>query len=196
MTQVMTDQTQTPTTTEEPLGSQDRLDALYRGAWQQWTREHNAKMEIKRLTKEIALLRPELGAAHSDQPQSDLVERVARAIREEIIRQHRDNERGKCPAGAAFYEEHIAPSQIALIAVKEILAWPESTVGEATTECDPLKAAGERNSAFWRGHNILADFIQVTTNMISPRLACRFADYHTWVGDPIHDTCRFCGLKI
>jgi hypothetical protein len=114
----MTDQTQTPTTTEEPLGSQDRLDALYRGAWQQWTREHNAKMEIKRLTKEIALLRHE------------------------------------------------------------------------------LRAAGERNSAFWRGHNILADFIQVTTNMISPRLACRFADYHTWVGDPIHDTCRFCGLKI
>jgi hypothetical protein len=53
----------TPTTTEEPLGSQDRLDALYRGAWQQWTREHNAKMEIKRLTKE-------LGAAQSDQPQT------------------------------------------------------------------------------------------------------------------------------
>lgn len=38
-----------------------------------------------------------------------MIERVARAVREEITRQYRDDERGKCPAGSYFYEEHIAP---------------------------------------------------------------------------------------
>ncbi len=54
---------------------------------------------------------------------SHLVDRVARAVREEIVRQFRDNDRGKCPAGSAFYEEHIAPDQIARVAVAQVLAW-------------------------------------------------------------------------
>jgi hypothetical protein len=46
-------------------------------------------------------------------PTEDVVEKVARGIREEIVRQYRDDERGKCPGGAAFYEENVGPYQIA-----------------------------------------------------------------------------------
>jgi hypothetical protein len=42
-----------------------------------------------------------------------VVKRVARVVREEIVRQYRDDERRKCPAGTAFYEEHISPRLIA-----------------------------------------------------------------------------------
>jgi hypothetical protein len=38
---------------------------------------------------------------------------LAVIIREEIVRQYRDDERGKCPAGAAYYEENISPWLIA-----------------------------------------------------------------------------------
>lgn len=40
---------------------------------------------------------------------TDVTEVLARAIREEIVRQYRENERASCPAGAAYYEEHISP---------------------------------------------------------------------------------------
>lgn len=43
---------------------------------------------------------------------------VAKAIREEIVRQYRDDERGKCPLGVPFYEEDVAPMLIAEAAVK------------------------------------------------------------------------------
>ena len=48
------------------------------------------------------------------------VERVARAVREEIVRQYREDERGKCPSGTQFYEESIGPAKIALAAIEEI----------------------------------------------------------------------------
>ena len=47
------------------------------------------------------------------------IERVARAVREEIVRQYRDDERGRCPAGRAFYEENISPWLIAQRAIAE-----------------------------------------------------------------------------
>jgi hypothetical protein len=47
----------------------------------------------------------------------DVIERVARAIRGEIVRQFRDDERGKCPAGAHYYEENIGPYKIASAAI-------------------------------------------------------------------------------
>lgn len=59
----------------------------------------------------------------SDVLPSPLVDRVAQAVRDEIVRQYRDDERGKCSAGSAFYEEHIAPNQIARVAVAQVLAW-------------------------------------------------------------------------
>ena len=40
-------------------------------------------------------------------------EEIAQAIREEIVRQYRDDERGKCPAGSYFYEEYVSPALIA-----------------------------------------------------------------------------------
>jgi hypothetical protein len=51
------------------------------------------------------------------------VERVARAIREEIIRQYREDERGNCPGGVAYYEEHISPYQIATAAIAAMEGW-------------------------------------------------------------------------
>lgn len=42
-----------------------------------------------------------------------LRDETAKAVREEIVRQYRDGDRGKCPAGAAYYEEHIGPSLVA-----------------------------------------------------------------------------------
>lgn len=44
---------------------------------------------------------------------NDLVEEMARAIREEQVRQYRDNDRANCPAGAAFYEENVGPYALA-----------------------------------------------------------------------------------
>lgn len=43
---------------------------------------------------------------------------LAKAIREEIVRQYRENERYKCPAGALYYEEEIMPWQIAEVVEK------------------------------------------------------------------------------
>lgn len=53
---------------------------------------------------------------------TNLIERCAAAAREKIVRQYCDDERGHCPAGSAFYEEHIAPSQIARAVIAEFLA--------------------------------------------------------------------------
>ncbi len=58
------------------------------------------------------------------------LERAARAIREEITRQYRDDERGKCPAGAHYYEQDIAPEYIAR-AVLEALRPPSEAAVEA-----------------------------------------------------------------
>jgi hypothetical protein len=41
-----------------------------------------------------------------------MVEEMARAIREEQVRQYRDDDRGKCP-DAAYYEEHVGPYALA-----------------------------------------------------------------------------------
>lgn len=46
-----------------------------------------------------------------------MIERMTAAIREETVRQYRDHDREKCPAGAAYYEEEIAPYQIARAAL-------------------------------------------------------------------------------
>jgi hypothetical protein len=43
----------------------------------------------------------------------ETIERIARAIREEIVRQYRDDDRGKCPAGVLFWEEEIQPILLA-----------------------------------------------------------------------------------
>lgn len=43
---------------------------------------------------------------------------IANAVREEIVRQYRDDERRKCPAGVCYYEEEIMPWKIAVVAAK------------------------------------------------------------------------------
>lgn len=43
---------------------------------------------------------------------------VAIAIREEIVRQYRDNDRAKCPAGVPFWEEEIQPMLLADVAIQ------------------------------------------------------------------------------
>jgi len=47
----------------------------------------------------------------------DKVSIVAKAIREEIVRQYRDDDRGKCPAGSHFWEEEIQPVLLAEVAI-------------------------------------------------------------------------------
>jgi hypothetical protein len=44
------------------------------------------------------------------------MEAVAKAIREEIIRQYRDQDRQRCPAGARFWEEEVQPMLLAEVA--------------------------------------------------------------------------------
>ena len=42
------------------------------------------------------------------------------AIREETVRQYRDNDRAKCPAGAYYYEEEIGPYLIAEVVISKL----------------------------------------------------------------------------
>jgi hypothetical protein len=49
---------------------------------------------------------------------------VAKAIREEIVRQYREDERRTCPAGADYYEEEISPYLIAEAVEKVIKSSP------------------------------------------------------------------------
>jgi hypothetical protein len=46
--------------------------------------------------------------------------RLARAIREEIIRQYLDDDRGKCPAGVQFWEEQVQPALLAEIVMRTV----------------------------------------------------------------------------
>jgi len=59
-------------------------------------------------------------------PPTTLEECVATAIREEIVRQHREDERSKCPAGRDYYEEHISPWLIAKEAIAVVRQWDAS----------------------------------------------------------------------
>lgn len=51
---------------------------------------------------------------------SPRVEDTAKALREEIVRQYRDEDRRKCPAGVAFWEEHVQPVLLAEVALKAL----------------------------------------------------------------------------
>jgi hypothetical protein len=51
---------------------------------------------------------------------SEMVELVAKAIREEIVRQYRDDDRSKFPAGLSFWEEQVQPWLIARAAIVAI----------------------------------------------------------------------------
>ncbi len=55
-------------------------------------------------------------AVWNRRPEPDVV-RVTVAVRDEIIRQYRDNERATCPAGSSFYENEVLPYQIARAAI-------------------------------------------------------------------------------
>ena len=46
--------------------------------------------------------------------------RLAMALREEIVRQYRDDDRRKCAVGAAFWEEEVQPMLLAKIAISFI----------------------------------------------------------------------------
>ena len=43
---------------------------------------------------------------------------IATAVREEIVRQYRDDERRKCTAGVLYYEEEVMPWLIAKVAAR------------------------------------------------------------------------------
>jgi hypothetical protein len=49
-----------------------------------------------------------------------VADKLAKAIREEIVRQYRDDDRGKCPAGISFWEEEIQPFLLAHAALAVI----------------------------------------------------------------------------
>ena len=67
----------------------------------------------------------------------ETIERIARAIREEIVRQYRDDDRGKCPAGVLFWEEEIQPILLAEVAMR---AHDEHVMG--TKKAPDAKAPG------------------------------------------------------
>ncbi len=48
------------------------------------------------------------------------IDRVARALREEIVRQYRDDDRSKCRAGAYFWEEDVQPTLLAECALRAL----------------------------------------------------------------------------
>jgi hypothetical protein len=49
-----------------------------------------------------------------------VADKLAKVIREEIVRQYRDDDRGKCPAGISFWEEEIQPFLLAHAALAVI----------------------------------------------------------------------------
>ena len=53
-----------------------------------------------------------------------VIEAVTRAVREEILRQYREDERSSCPGGRAYYEEEISPF---LIAQRAIATYEQET---------------------------------------------------------------------
>lgn len=46
------------------------------------------------------------------------MDQVAKAIREEIVRQYRDQDRQNCPAGSRFWEEEVQPMLLAEVAIR------------------------------------------------------------------------------
>jgi hypothetical protein len=78
-----------------------------------------------------------------------MLERIAQAVREEIVRQYRDDERYKCPAGTGFYEEYVSPGLIAKAAVEAmreptngmIEVWVEDWRAEATNDWQAMITA-------------------------------------------------------
>ena len=53
----------------------------------------------------------------------DPTDQIARAIRAEIVRQYRDDDRRKCPAGLAYWEQEIQPHLLAEVVIAEIRKW-------------------------------------------------------------------------
>jgi hypothetical protein len=74
---------------------------------------------------------------------------VARAIREEIIRQYLDNDRAKCPAGVPFWEEEVQPMLLAEVAVRSLAA-----LRMIQNPCETCKGTGktpdEKQFAGWK----------------------------------------------
>jgi hypothetical protein len=91
-----------------------------------------------------------------------LVANIAKAIREEVVRQYREDERRKCPAGAAFYEEHVAPGLVADAALSAIerkgytLVPPQKIEG-ATFVCELPSALGAVTGMRVEGDRVVCD---------------------------------------
>lgn len=73
---------------------------------------------------------------------SEMIERVARAVREEIVRQFRDADRAKWPGGVHMYEEHVGPHLIASAAIQAMRKPTEAMIGAGMRETD-TDLAGE-----------------------------------------------------
>ncbi len=74
-----------------------------------------------------------------------LIETMTQAVREEVVRQLRENERSKSAAGAACYEEHIGPYLVAyaVLSTLESAGW---TVVPRGATIDMLWAAFQIDS--------------------------------------------------
>jgi len=49
-----------------------------------------------------------------------MLKQLSKAIREEIVRQYRDDDRRKCPAGIPFWEEEVQPMLLAEVALRVV----------------------------------------------------------------------------
>ena len=84
---------------------------LYASAWDGL---HDGAQATYRANARAALL------AALDPEDEALVRRLTTAIREEVVRQYRDDDRGKWPGGSHDYEEVQSPWLIARVAVQTL----------------------------------------------------------------------------
>jgi hypothetical protein len=49
--------------------------------------------------------------------------------------------------------------------------------------------------AYWRSENSFIDLLQTITHAISPQIACKWMDYHTWDKEACI-ACIYCHVSI
>jgi len=99
----------------------------------------------------------------------ELVRLAQVAIREEIVRHHRRDERTKCAAGSAFYEEEVAPYQIAQAALTAILEglrdMDNTAIARAEAYSDFVLPEGFDNTAQGRRRELRNAFLALLSTL-------------------------------
>jgi hypothetical protein len=92
----------------------------------------------------------------------DLESKLTKIIREEIVRQYRDDERRKCPAGTPYYEEEVGPYLIA----RSVLSCLEEE-GMVVVPREPTEAMLAAGAVAEGDGNLEAQAMSLWTAMLS-----------------------------